>query len=90
LTARAVAFLGLVSYGIYLWHQIVIDVLIDATAWKVFRAPFSLLAPTVALLTVALAAVSYRLVEQPSIALGRRTREPTQQRRERLAGLDRR
>jgi peptidoglycan/LPS O-acetylase OafA/YrhL len=87
LTARSVAFLGLVSYGIYLWHQAVVESVIEASHWDVFRAPFWALLAVVAGLTVALAAVSYRLIERPAIALGHRLRNSTHQRREGLAGV---
>jgi peptidoglycan/LPS O-acetylase OafA/YrhL len=85
LTWRPVALLGLVSYGIYLWHQAVVESLIEHTGWNLFQAPFSLLLPAVVLLTAAVAALSYRLVERPGISLGHRYRTPLQDRRERLA-----
>lgn len=72
LTLRVVAFLGLVSYGIYLWHQVVVATIVDHTSWDLFRAPFSQLLPVVLLITAAVAAVSYRFVERPAIALGHR------------------
>lgn len=81
LTWRPVAVLGLVSYGIYLWHQLVVETLLARTGWDLFQVAFSVLLPVVVLLTAALAAVSYRAVERPAIALGVRRA------RERLAGV---
>jgi peptidoglycan/LPS O-acetylase OafA/YrhL len=87
LTWRPVAFLGLISYGIYLWHQLVVESLLDHTSWDLFRAPFRTLGPTVLVLTGVLAAAGYLLVERPGIALGHRWRARTQRRREELAGV---
>jgi peptidoglycan/LPS O-acetylase OafA/YrhL len=89
LTLRPFALLGLVSYGIYLWHQVVVESLLAHTGWDLFRTPFTLLLPTVVLLTVLLAGVSYRLVERRGIALGHRFSAPLQDSRERLAGISR-
>ena len=78
LTLRVVVFLGLVSYGIYLWHQLVVDLLTAHTGWDSFRTPFSALLPVVVLITVAVSAVTYRFVEWPGITLGHRLlRQPS-------------
>jgi peptidoglycan/LPS O-acetylase OafA/YrhL len=72
LHSRPAVFLGTVSYGFYLWHYVVVrwvgDHLVTAsqglTMLKVtlFALPAS----------IALAWLSWRLIEQPSMALGRR------------------
>jgi peptidoglycan/LPS O-acetylase OafA/YrhL len=69
LRARPVAFVGLVSYAIYLWHQACIG---QAFAWlgvPYFKGtvmyPFVVAFP----LTVAVSAVSYYLVERPVMRL---------------------
>lgn len=84
LRARPVALLGLISYGVYLWHQLVVQMLLQHTGWHLFRIPFGTFFVAVLALTVLLATLSYRLVERPGIALGR---APMQKRRERLAGV---
>lgn len=81
LTWRPVAFLGLISYGIYLWHQLVVQELVDHTGWNLFNVSFPPFLLAAFVITVALAAVSYFAVERP--ATGARNR--WQQRRERLA-----
>jgi peptidoglycan/LPS O-acetylase OafA/YrhL len=68
-------YLGLISYSIYLWHgglqtrlgPRVLDNLPDPIA------PIAALL-AVTLVSVAVAAVSYRVIERPAIALGRRMR----------------
>lgn len=67
--------LGLISFGVYLWHPPILDGL---TAIGVFdaipgyRLPWSL--PLLLLLSVVAAELSYRLVERPLLRLGHRRR----------------
>ena len=63
LRSRLVGFVGLVSYGLYLWHQAVLSRIVDAD--RIFRAPFwtTLAAGIVA--TSVIATLSYLLVEKP-------------------------
>jgi peptidoglycan/LPS O-acetylase OafA/YrhL len=61
LANRALAWLGLVSYGIFLWHY--------AIAQQLDELPFLLLAPTTLALSAAVAAVSYYVVERPLLRL---------------------
>jgi len=72
LTCRPMAFLGLISYGIYLWHQWVVDELLRHTSWKLFQITYVPFLIVVVLLTVALSTASYWTVERPGISLGRR------------------
>jgi peptidoglycan/LPS O-acetylase OafA/YrhL len=72
LALRPVALLGLVSYGIYLWHQLAVETVLDHSSWPPFRAPFALLLVVVLAATVGMAVLSYRYVERPGITLGRR------------------
>lgn len=73
LRTRPLAFAGLISYGIYLWHVPVILVLKERHALPVALLPRLL---TVLAITVALATVSWKLVEKPILdrAHGRRKR----------------
>ncbi|SQD97069.1 Acyltransferase 3 [Parafrankia sp. Ea1.12] len=71
LTCRPMAYLGLISYGIYLWHTVVIEVVAEHTgtaAGELAFAPFFLL---VLVLTCAVSTITYFLVERPCMTLGR-------------------
>lgn len=74
LRSRPLAYAGLVSYGIYLWHVPVILVLKERNALPVALLPRLL---TVLAITVAIASVSWRLIERPVIerAHGRKRRK---------------
>ena len=81
LSARPLRWLGAVSYGVYLAHVDVLERLIKDP--DPGRLPFWLLFGRVALASLALATVSYLLVERPLQRLSRRTwRRP----RPRVAG----
>jgi peptidoglycan/LPS O-acetylase OafA/YrhL len=82
LASRVLTLIGLISYGIYLWHQFVIAKVVD---WFGLReGAISFVPFTVGVLAIvfALSALSYVVVERPFVAKGR---EWT--RRERQAGL---
>jgi len=65
---------GLVSYGIYLVHNAVIDEYISHTHAKLLHAPFASLL-VVAVVGTALAAAALHLgVERPALSLKRRLR----------------
>jgi peptidoglycan/LPS O-acetylase OafA/YrhL len=68
---RPLAFAGLVSYGIYLWHVPVILVLNERGALPVALVPRMLMVLAV---TVAIATVSWRLIERPVLGWVRRRR----------------
>jgi len=62
---RPIAFVGLVSYGVYLWHQYVLKLVGDAMGWELFSDHFwGLLVPTVAGSTL-IGWISYRFLERP-------------------------
>jgi peptidoglycan/LPS O-acetylase OafA/YrhL len=68
LRARVVVLLGTISYGIYLWHEGVLDVWMHARDIPPFGSSFgSLLAVTLAG-TITAAALSYVIVERPALA----------------------
>jgi len=72
---RVLGWLGLVSYGIFLWHLPVMFYLADhgANTWLPGNPWVSLTAATLAV-TVALAAASYYAVERPLMRWSRRSR----------------
>jgi peptidoglycan/LPS O-acetylase OafA/YrhL len=69
LRSRLMAGLGLVSYGIYLWHLSFADALIRWMGYKPQAAPMPQLAAATLGLTVAVAAASYLIVERPLLRL---------------------
>jgi len=72
----ALAWLGLISYGIFLWHFPILVALVRGGAldwWPAMRFP--LLAATTLAITVVCAALSYYLVERPLMRLKYRRRE---------------
>lgn len=74
LGSRPLRFLGEISYGIYLWHLGIIVLVFRVLDRPIFEAGFwTILVPAVAA-TVAVAAVSYRLLERPLLSLGWRRR----------------
>ncbi|MBM3672173.1 MAG: acyltransferase [Actinobacteria bacterium] len=73
LTNPAIVWLGLVSYGIYLWHESAIELYADWTDSVQFAANFSGALVVVLVLSLVAAAVSYYVVERPALALKDRT-----------------
>ncbi|MDX6650227.1 MAG: hypothetical protein QOJ97_2178 [Solirubrobacteraceae bacterium] len=72
LARRWLLWVGLVSYGVYLWHPFVYERLI-AWGWLPERAPGQIGRFAVGLaLTLVVAAVSYYVVERPALKLKRR------------------
>ena len=65
LTWWPIASLGVISYGIYLWHLDMIDPFISWTGYQQFHVPYVVLALGVLTVTVAIATLSYFLVERP-------------------------
>ena len=69
LGSRPMVALGVVSYGIYLWHEGVTDIYRDVFDVPIFSGSFpAALAATLAG-SVAIAAVSYAVIERPALAL---------------------
>lgn len=76
LSNRVAVWLGLISYGIYLWHEAFQDVYLRVTGQEVLRASFlGMLAWTTAL-SIAVGALSWYLVERPVMSWGRRSERP--------------
>lgn len=68
LRAPVVAGAGLISYGIYLWHEGVLDLWMRARDLPAFFSDFAPLLAVTVTGTVAAATVSYVLVERPALA----------------------
>ncbi|TQS41507.1 acyltransferase family protein [Cryptosporangium phraense] len=66
LADKRVLFLGRISYGVFLFHLVIMFSLIDALNLQLFRGGFSTLFPLTVLASVAAAWVSYRVIERPA------------------------
>ena len=65
LRARPVAFAGLVSYGVYLWHELVLTLIFRYTHRRFFGIPFGVLTASTVAGSLVLATLSYLVVERP-------------------------
>lgn len=63
---RPLAWLGLVSYGIYLWHQGVLEWTHDLLGWPPLSGNFFVLLTCAIVGSTIIAALSHRFVEQPA------------------------
>lgn len=66
---RVVAAVGVVSYGIYLWHQAWVSMFLEWTGYRDFEFPWWQLLGAVGSLAIASAAVSYFVLERPVLRL---------------------
>lgn len=73
LSTPVLSFLGLVSYGIYLWHQAFLTWTEDLFGWETFEGDFVVLVVGGTLGSVVAAAASHRFVEAPLTALVKKT-----------------
>ena len=65
LSAPVMQQLGAVSYGVFLWHLLIISVLADAMGFEVFGGGFWFLWPLTVACSLAIAAISWRWLEKP-------------------------
>ena len=65
LRSRPLVAVGVVSYGVYLWHEAAIALLVRWTGAAPFSIPWQELFPAVLVMTLVVATFSYRLVERP-------------------------
>ena len=69
--------LGRVSYGVFLWHLLVLSWVYSLTGWDAFSGRMLAVAVLTVLGSVAVAALSWVVVERPALALADRlTRRP--------------
>jgi peptidoglycan/LPS O-acetylase OafA/YrhL len=71
---RVMAFLGKISYGVFLWQFVVISVWFTVTDHPAYTGNLLVDFPVCALLTVGVATASYHLIEQPFVRLGTRAK----------------
>ena len=76
LRARVMVALGFISYGIYLWHEGVLDIWMHARDIPPFGSSFGSLVAVTLLGTVAVATASYVIVERPALARKSSRRAP--------------
>ncbi|WP_446663501.1 acyltransferase family protein [Flexivirga sp. B27] len=70
-------FLGDISYGVFLWHVLVLQVIYLASGWALFTGPFSAVLFAVLVFSVLIAWASASLVELPVLRrVHQRTRTP--------------
>ena len=73
LQLRPLQLLGVVSYGIYLWHNNAIDEFRKRTHTHEFSGNFKVMLAFVLVASIAVAAASYLVVERPALRLKRPT-----------------
>ena len=66
LTDKRMRWLGEISYGVFLFHLVIMFSLVDALNLQLFRGGFSTLFPLTVLAAIVAAALSYRLLERPA------------------------
>jgi peptidoglycan/LPS O-acetylase OafA/YrhL len=71
LSWRPVAWLGVVSYGIYLWHQAVLKWTHQLLDWPELEGNFLVLVITATVGSTIIAALSHRFVEEPATQIVR-------------------
>jgi peptidoglycan/LPS O-acetylase OafA/YrhL len=69
LRLRVMTWLGLLSYGIYLWHEAAIDWYLRNVDGTTFRLPALELTGFMLAVSIAIAAASYYVVERPALRL---------------------
>jgi peptidoglycan/LPS O-acetylase OafA/YrhL len=66
LSRRPAVLIGLVSYGVFLWHLVLLRAVMLVLGIPVFTGGFWLVAGTLLVVTLLVATVTYRLVERPA------------------------
>jgi peptidoglycan/LPS O-acetylase OafA/YrhL len=74
LGSRPMVVLGVLSYGIYLWHEGVTDIYRSIFHVPIFNGSFPAALGFTLVVSVAVAAVSYLVIERPALALKDRHR----------------
>jgi peptidoglycan/LPS O-acetylase OafA/YrhL len=66
LSARVPRFLGRISYGLFLWHMVLVEGYLRIVDQAPGKAEFAVLFPVAVLATIAVSTVSFVLVERPA------------------------
>ncbi|MCW2915253.1 MAG: acyltransferase-like protein [Actinomycetia bacterium] len=66
---RVVRWLGLISYGLFLWHQLVIFGWYKVTGRPIWNHDFWLVLPVVLVVGIAISTVSFYVIEKPALRL---------------------
>jgi peptidoglycan/LPS O-acetylase OafA/YrhL len=69
MSAPVLAYLGLISYGIFLWHLILTKPVIELTGHRLFDGGSLPVLAITLIATIAVASASYFLVEEPALRL---------------------
>jgi peptidoglycan/LPS O-acetylase OafA/YrhL len=72
LTTRPAIWLGEISYGVFLWHLLVLEIAVRLMGQRLFTGSFLVTFAVTLTATVVVAAASYRLVELPAQRLRHR------------------
>jgi peptidoglycan/LPS O-acetylase OafA/YrhL len=73
---QPMVYLGLISYGIYLWHQAWIERAVSWTGRPVFQSSFPIVLTAALTWTIFTATLSWFLVERPLLRVRDRARGP--------------
>lgn len=76
LTNPVIVYLGTISYGVFLWHLVLLRLLVEALDIPAFQGGFWILWPLTVLASVAVASVSWFALERPLQRLTHRPRQP--------------
>jgi len=74
LQSKVARWFGDTSYGVFLWHLLVLEGVLWALGVEPFTGGFLLIAPLTYAVTLAVSEVSHRLLERPVVALAARYR----------------
>lgn len=64
--------IGLISYGVFLWHQVVIGLWYLVTGRPIFQHDMALVLTATVVVSLLLAGLSYHLIEKPALSLKHR------------------
>ena len=70
--SRIGRWLGSTSYGVFLWHLVILEGVMVVLGIEAFTGGFWIVFPVTYAATLAVAWISYRLVERPAMRLARR------------------
>jgi peptidoglycan/LPS O-acetylase OafA/YrhL len=78
ISSRRLAWVGVVSYGVYLWHQAIIRETIKHTNFSSDLFGYMQLMAIVLPVSILIGWISFRFLERPMLSLARRSRKADQ------------